>query len=284
MARRHLCPPWLCDCHCVTFAMPRFKRIQALTDNLNRAAHGLRVVRAYNENTIQEANRHKLPPTTCQPTGLTAIMFPGMNLVMDGLTLAIYWIGAPTSFGAISLTGGGAVSIQRAGCLFQHGGFLPRHGSGGSLHDAGDDLYHLAPVFVSGASGVLGRYWKPIPPSQTAPARKVFRPGGRGGIPECVLPLTARRRSVGEHVSFRAKRGTTRPSSGATRLRQIQPHQLDLGLMTPPKGRFWWMAWTCESIPWPPSTKKLGYVPRASVSGTIPPRGLGADHATKSAA
>ena len=86
----------------VAFAMPRFKRIQTLTDNLNRVTRenltGLRVVRAYNaegyqEGKFQEANQ-ALTSNNLAANRVMAIMFPGMNLVMNGLTLAIYWIGA----------------------------------------------------------------------------------------------------------------------------------------------------------------------------------------------
>ena len=97
--------------------MPRFKRIQALTDNLNRVTRenltGLRVVRAYNaegyqEEKFQEANQ-ELTSNNLSANRVMAIMFPGMNLVMNGLTLAIYWIGAYL-IGAIPLTGGAAVT------------------------------------------------------------------------------------------------------------------------------------------------------------------------------
>ena len=105
----------------VAFAMPRFKRIQTLTDNLNRVTRenltGLRVVRAYNaegyqEGKFQEANQ-ALTSNNLAANRVMAIMFPGMNLVMNGLTLAIYWIGAYL-IGAIPLTGAPAVA-QRVG-------------------------------------------------------------------------------------------------------------------------------------------------------------------------
>ena len=84
------------------FAMPRFKRIQKLTDNLNREVRenltGIRVVRAYNAESYQEKKFDKanaaLMNNNLVAFRVMAIMNPGMSLIMNGLTLAIYWIGA----------------------------------------------------------------------------------------------------------------------------------------------------------------------------------------------
>lgn len=86
----------------VAFAMPRFKRIQTLTDNLNRVTRenltGLRVVRAYNAEGYQEEKFRQandaLTSNNLSANRVMAIMLPGMALVMNGLSLAIYWIGA----------------------------------------------------------------------------------------------------------------------------------------------------------------------------------------------
>lgn len=86
----------------MVFTMPRFRRIQTLTDNLNRVARenlsGIRVVRAYNAETYQEerfdnANR-ELMENNLFANRMMALMGPGMNIIMNGLTLSIYWIGA----------------------------------------------------------------------------------------------------------------------------------------------------------------------------------------------
>ena len=59
---------------------------------------GLRVVRAYNAEAEQEAkfdNANKdLTKTTLFVNRVTAFLFPGMDLIMYGLSLAIYWFGA----------------------------------------------------------------------------------------------------------------------------------------------------------------------------------------------
>ena len=86
----------------VIFAVPRFKRIQTLTDNLNRATRenleGVRVVRAYNAEDYQEAKFESVNDAVTKnhlTIGRTmAIMGPGMSLISNGLQLAIYWIGA----------------------------------------------------------------------------------------------------------------------------------------------------------------------------------------------
>lgn len=84
------------------FAMPRFKKIQSLTDNLNRVTRenltGLRVVRAYNAEEYQEKKfedaNEELTSNSLVANRVMALMMPSMNLVMTGMTLAIYWTGA----------------------------------------------------------------------------------------------------------------------------------------------------------------------------------------------
>jgi len=86
----------------VIFAVPKFKRIQGLTDNINRITRekliGLRVVRAYNAEHYQEAkfeeHNRELTENNLSAQRVVAIMFPGMGLIMNVLSLAIYWIGA----------------------------------------------------------------------------------------------------------------------------------------------------------------------------------------------
>ena len=86
----------------MTYAMPRFKRIQKLTDNLNRVTRenlsGLLVVRAYNAEDYQEkkfgAANSELTKTNLQANTAMSVMQPGMNIAMNALTLGIYWIGA----------------------------------------------------------------------------------------------------------------------------------------------------------------------------------------------
>ncbi|MBP8639990.1 MAG: ABC transporter ATP-binding protein [Oscillospiraceae bacterium] len=86
----------------VLFAIPKFKKIQGLTDNINRVTRenltGLRVVRAYNAESYQESKfeqaNSELTNTNLFANRVMAIMMPGMSLIMNGLSLAIYWIGA----------------------------------------------------------------------------------------------------------------------------------------------------------------------------------------------
>lgn len=84
------------------FIMPKFKKMQSLTDNLNRVTRenltGLRVVRAYNaehyqEEKFEQAN-YELTATQLYTNRGMAIMMPMMATLMSGLSLAIYWIGA----------------------------------------------------------------------------------------------------------------------------------------------------------------------------------------------
>ena len=89
-------------CIVVVFAIPKFKKIQGLTDNLNRVTRenltGLRVVRAYNAEQYQEDKFEQanvaLTKNNLFAFRFMAAMIPGMSIVMNGLSLAIYWIGA----------------------------------------------------------------------------------------------------------------------------------------------------------------------------------------------
>ena len=84
------------------FALPRFKKIQGLTDNLNRVTReqltGIRVVRAYNAEDYQEqkftAANDEVTVTNMTANRVMALMSPTMTLLSSGLTLAVYWIGA----------------------------------------------------------------------------------------------------------------------------------------------------------------------------------------------
>jgi len=84
------------------FVMPKFKKMQILTDNLNRVTRenltGLRVVRAYNAEGYQEEKfeiaNEELTATQLFTNRGMAVMMPVITALMSGLTLAIYWIGA----------------------------------------------------------------------------------------------------------------------------------------------------------------------------------------------
>lgn len=86
----------------ISFVLPRFRKMQTLTDNINRITRenltGLRVVRAYNAEEYQK-NKFETANAELTNTNLTAhrvmsLLSPLMNTVMSGLPLAIYWIGA----------------------------------------------------------------------------------------------------------------------------------------------------------------------------------------------
>lgn len=84
------------------FVLPKFKKMQTLTDNLNQVTRenltGLRVVRAYNAETYQgdkfEQANDELTKTQLFTSRGMAVMMPMMSMIMSGLSLAIYWIGA----------------------------------------------------------------------------------------------------------------------------------------------------------------------------------------------
>ena len=81
---------------------PKFKKIQKLTDDLNRIVRenltGVRVVRAYNaeeyqENKFDETNT-KITKNHLFTGRAMAYMMPGMQFCMSCTSLAVYWLGA----------------------------------------------------------------------------------------------------------------------------------------------------------------------------------------------
>ncbi|MEO3944257.1 ABC transporter ATP-binding protein [Gorillibacterium sp. CAU 1737] len=87
---------------CVLLVLPKFQKLQQLTDNLNRVSRenltGLRVIRAYNaegyqEDKFGEANQ-ELTRTNLFANNVLAVLMPSITMIMSGLSLAIYWVGA----------------------------------------------------------------------------------------------------------------------------------------------------------------------------------------------
>lgn len=86
----------------VLIALPKFKVIQTLTDNLNMVTRenltGIRVVHAYNSTKFHQSKFEKanndLTNTNLFTTRTMAILMPTISLIMSGISLAIYWIGA----------------------------------------------------------------------------------------------------------------------------------------------------------------------------------------------
>jgi len=84
------------------FVMPKFRKMQTLTDNLNRVTRenltGLRVIRAYNAEDYQEANfeqaNSELTGTQLFTNRALSIMMPVITTMMSGFNLIIFWIGA----------------------------------------------------------------------------------------------------------------------------------------------------------------------------------------------
>lgn len=87
---------------CLALVIPKFKKVQTLTDDMNRVTRenltGLRVVRAYNaehyqEEKFEKANEALMTNNLFAQRAMSFLM-PSIQLVMSGLSLAIYWIGA----------------------------------------------------------------------------------------------------------------------------------------------------------------------------------------------
>lgn len=88
------------------FVTPKFKVMQALNDELNLVTRenltGLRVVRAHNAERYEQS---KFEKTNTKLTGVNLfvnramqMMMPGMQLVMNSVSLAVTWVGASLIF------------------------------------------------------------------------------------------------------------------------------------------------------------------------------------------
>ena len=86
----------------MSLVLPRFKKVQKLTDDMNRIARenltGIKVVRAFNAEKFEEEKfdqkNDELIHIQLFNRSLFSLMMPLMTLIMSGISLAIYWIGA----------------------------------------------------------------------------------------------------------------------------------------------------------------------------------------------
>lgn len=86
----------------ISLCIPRFNKVQKLTDELNNSTRenlsGVRVVRAFNAEEYQEEKFEKananLTKNQLFTSKVTGVLSPVLTICMNGLTLAIYWIGA----------------------------------------------------------------------------------------------------------------------------------------------------------------------------------------------
>ena len=86
----------------MAFVVGKFKKMQQLTDSLNQVTRenltGIRVVRAYNAEGFQEEKFEKVNDeftrTNLFAGRILSAISPIMSLVLNGISLAIYWIGA----------------------------------------------------------------------------------------------------------------------------------------------------------------------------------------------
>ena len=82
--------------------VPRIRRVQKLTDNINRVARenltGINVVHAYNAESYQEAKfedaNDVLYRTQLGNQRAFAVLMPAVSMVMNVLALIVYWVGA----------------------------------------------------------------------------------------------------------------------------------------------------------------------------------------------
>lgn len=86
----------------MVFVLPKFKVMQKIIDNINAITSenllGIRVIRAYNAENYQlkkfKSVNDDLTSTQIFTSSMMGLLSPIITMVMNGLTLAIYWIGA----------------------------------------------------------------------------------------------------------------------------------------------------------------------------------------------
>lgn len=87
---------------CIVLALPKFTKLQKLTDNLNRVSRenisGIAVTRAYNAEKYQEDKfetaNSELTSVNLFANRVMATLMPSISFIMSGESLAIYWVGA----------------------------------------------------------------------------------------------------------------------------------------------------------------------------------------------
>ena len=87
---------------CIALSMPKFRKLQMLTDDVNRVTRenltGIRVVRAYNAESYQQDKFESVNDELTRANVFTArvmsTMMPSITLVNNMLVLSVYFIGA----------------------------------------------------------------------------------------------------------------------------------------------------------------------------------------------
>lgn len=87
---------------CIVLALPKFTKLQQLTDNLNRVSRenlsGISVTRAYNAEKYQEDKfevaNNDLTKVNLFTNRVMAVLMPSITFIMSGVGLAIYWVEA----------------------------------------------------------------------------------------------------------------------------------------------------------------------------------------------
>ena len=200
----------------VGYAMLKFKKIQRMTDDINRIMRelltGVRVVRAYNaerfsEDKFDDANE-RLTKSNLSVNRALITLNPIINLVMDGVSIGVFWIGAyiiQAQTGAARLDAFGNMMSLTMYAIQVISAFLM-----------------LVMTFIMTPRAVIAarRITEvlDVKPSVTDPIAPAAIPETKGEIefndvsfryPDAAEPVL-------EHISFKAERGQTVAFIGAT--------------------------------------------------------------------
>ncbi len=200
----------------VGYAMPKFKKIQRMTDDINRIMRelltGVRVVRAYNaerfsEDKFDDANA-RLTKSNLSVNRALITLNPIINLVMDGVSIGVFWIGA-----YIIQAQAGAARLDAFGNMMSLTMYAIQVISAFLMLVMTFIMTPRAVIAARRITEVLD-----VKPSVTDPIAPAAIPETKGEIefndvsfryPDAAEPVL-------EHISFKAERGQTVAFIGAT--------------------------------------------------------------------
>lgn len=200
----------------ILFALPKFKKIQLLTDDVNRIMReqltGVRVVRAYNaeqyaEDKFGTAN-DELTKTNIAVNRAFVTINPLINVVMFGVTIGVFWIGCIIVNSAV-----GAAKLGAFADMMALTSYVLQVLSGFLMLVVTFIMTPRALIAARRITEVLE-----VPPSVTDPAVPAPVPEKKGTIE--FRDVSFRYPDAGEnalsHITFTAERGETVAFIGST--------------------------------------------------------------------
>lgn len=224
----------LCSVVIILYALPKFKKIQLLIDDVNRIMReqltGVRVVRAYNAEKYSESKfavtNDELTRTNISVNRALITINPIMNIIMSGASIGVFWIGGAL----ISATGDGAMRLALFSSTMSMTMYVTQVLSGFLMLVMCFVLTPRALVAAGRVSEILE-----VVPSVRDPENPVTPTEADGAIEFCDVSFRypGANEDVLKHISFKAERGETvafigSTGSGKTTLVNLVPRFYDV--------------------------------------------------------